>query len=445
MSIQSGKTRWSSMALIASIAATACTREDPGQLLVGGKTSTVPCPETTTSSSGNATTSSSSSVAGSSSGTMGTGGMGGMAGSSSSGSPVKTTLDYRVLDYAEALRTASFKLTGDAPTVDETEAVRAAPDDAARRKAYEAVIDKMMASPQFAGRMVEFWKNTFRMGGAASASLPSRDTAPTFAARTTVEGRPYTDLFTAATNTCPTFDAATGVFTDGTCPANGPVTAGLLTDRGLLAQYYSSFAFRRNRFIQEVFACRKQPSEYATMPVPKGAGTYSAPWEFESIAGAANGGRVDFLDTTSSICANCHATANHRSPLLAVFNEKGAYVAPTGTGQDTMFAVTIPVDGTPNAKLSDYLPAGQVTAWKLGQPAADLAVFGQAMANDAEVVACPVVRMWNFAMSKGDVVYDVATVPDSVIGPLVVEFKNNGLNLNKTIRAIFVHDDFVRF
>lgn len=446
MSIQSGKTKWPRAALVALVViAPACTRADPNQL-IGGKPA--PCPSatatTTTTTTPPATTTTTTTTA-TSSGTTGTGGAGGSTSSSSSGGPVKTVLDDRVVNYSEALRTASLKLTGNAPTLDQMESVRAAPDNAAKKKAYESLVDVMLASPAFAVRMVEFWKNTFRMGGAASGNMPSRDTAPTFAARITVEGKPYTDLFTAATNTCPTFDPKTGVFTDGDCPANGPVTAGLLTDRGLHAQYYSAFAFRRNRFVQEVFACRSQPSEYVDMPVPKGAGFYSAPWPFESIAGAANGGRVDFLDATSSICANCHATSNHRSPLFAVFNEFGAYVAPTGTGQDTTFAVTIPVDGAPFAKLSDFLPAGETTAWKFGQPAADLAELGQHMAKDPEVLACPVVRMWNLAMSKGDVVYDIANVTEIVIAPLVADFKANGLNLKQTIRAIFVHDDFVRF
>ena len=35
---------------------------------------------------------------------------------------------------------------------------------------------------------------------------PSRDTAPTFAARLMIEGKPYTDLFTATANNCPSYD-----------------------------------------------------------------------------------------------------------------------------------------------------------------------------------------------------------------------------------------------
>jgi hypothetical protein len=67
------------------------------------------------------------------------------------------------------------------------------------------------------------------------------------------------------------------------------------------------------------------------------------------------------------------------------------------------------------------------------------------MAADDEIARCAVVRMWNFAFSKGDAVYDLGDVPDSVIGGLVNEFKGNGYNLRNTLRAVFVHEDFVRY
>jgi hypothetical protein len=358
------------------------------------------------------------------------------SGSTGTGSVDTSVLEQRVLSYTEALRTASFKLVGNAPTFAQIEGLRSATD---QKIAYEALIDTLMEDPRFAQRMIEFWQNTMRAGGTAMLN-----TAPTFAARVTVEGLPYSMVFTAASNTCPTFDAATGAFTDGEC-TNGVTPVGVLTDPGLHSHYFGSLALRRNRFFQEVFACHKQPAEYSATPEPKGAGTYTSPWPFDSIAGEANGGRIDFLDYSSSICANCHTTANHRSPLFAVFDANGQFVAPTGTGQDTEFAVTVPVDTVPFAKLSDFLPAGQNTAWKFNQPAATLAELGQAMADDDEVQACAVQRMWNYAMSKGDIVYDVSEVPLTVIQPLIDDFKANQYNLRTTLRAIFVHDDFVRF
>ncbi len=380
---------------------------------------------------------------GSGSGTSGattsssTGSGGGMTTTTQPPKP-KSVLDDRVLNYLEALRTASFKLVGNAPTMDQIESLRTTPD-ADKPAKYEAMIDEMMNDTRFAKRMIAFWKNTMRMGGAAGGGKPSRDAAPTLAARITVEGRPYTDLFTATEHTCPTFDGA--AFADGECP-NGPVTAGLLADPGIHAQYFGNLSFRVVRFFQETFVCRKQPAEFSENPKPIGmnGATYTSPWDFNSIAGTDNGGRIDFHDVSSAICANCHTSSNHRGPLFANFDVNGAY-------QPTI-QVHVPVVGDPLAVMDDWLPqtpTPEPPAWKFGVPTKDLAELGAAMAKDDEVLGCAVKRVWNYAMSKGDIVNDAADVPTEVIAPLNQVFKDNGYNLRKVIRAAFVHGDFVRF
>jgi hypothetical protein len=409
-------------------AAGGCTRNDPNQLIGSGAGPS--CPEMSGSSGGKTT-----GVSSTSAGPAGSGG-GATASSSSGGEPplTGTVLDERVLDYNEALRTASFKLVGNAPTLQQIQDLKMAADQA---KAYAGMIDAMMADTRFAVRMVAFWQNTMRLGGPAAAPKPSFDTAPTFAARMMVEGTPYTDLFTAGMHTCPTFDGK--VFADGECP-NGPITAGVLTDPGVQAQYFGNLAFRRHRFFQETFACRKQPAELSPTPKPMGAGSYTSPWPFESIAGTDNGGRIDFHDTTSAICANCHTTANHRSPLFANYDENGKY--------QTSIQVHVPTAGTPVAVISDWLPqtpTPEPTAWKFNVPVKDIGELGAAMAKDDEVLACGVRRMWNYVMSKGDIVIDVADVPDSVIGDYLAEFKANGYILRTTLRSMLVGPDFVRY
>ncbi|MFT3773244.1 MAG: DUF1549 domain-containing protein [Minicystis sp.] len=424
--------------LLAALAvAGACTRNDPNQLI--GTTSGASCdttgstgPSTSASSGGNTTTTSTSASSGG--GGAGTGGAG--TGGGGAGLPVGTVLDDRVVDYNEALRTASFKLVGNAPTLQQILDLKNATNQPA---AYAAMIDQMMADSRFAMRMIAFWQNTMRQGGAASGQKPSRDAAPTFAARLVFEGRPYTDLFTATENTCPTFDGK--MFVDGSCP-NGPVTAGVLTDPGVHAQYFGNLAFRRNRFFQETFACRKQPAELGGMPKPVGnnGNTYTAPWPFESIAGTDNGGRVDFHDVSSAVCANCHATANHRAPLFANYDANGKY--------QTSIQVQVPVAGTPTAVMADWLPqtpTPEPTAWKFGVPAADIGQLGAAMAKDDEVIACGVRRMWNYVMSKGDIVIDASDVPDSVIAAFLTDFKANNYDLREVLRSMLVSPDFVRF
>ncbi|MEP7124101.1 MAG: DUF1549 domain-containing protein [Byssovorax sp.] len=422
---------------VAAIATAGCKKNDPGELL-GAGTSNGECPSgaggmsATTAAATTGGVGGAMSTAASTSAATGTGGAGGAL--------TGTVLDQRKKSYTEALRTASFKLVGNAPTLQQIEDLKSSSDP---QKDYEADIDAMMADVRFAKRMIAFWQNTMRLGGSAGGGKPTRDTAPTFAARLTVEGTNLGNLFTATSNTCPTFDGT--VFVDGDC-TNGPITAGILADPGLQSQYYGNLAFRRVRFFQETFACRKQPAELSAMPTPIGTNgqSYTSPWDFKSIAGTDNGGRIDFHDVSSAICANCHTSSNHRAPLFANFDDSGKY-------QPTI-QVQVPVAMLPAAVIDDWLPQTNTPsgmpegpAWKYLVPTKDLTELGAAMAADDEVMTCAVSRVWNYAMSKGDIVNDAATVAPEVIAPLYKNFKQNGYNLRSVIRAAFVHEDFVRF
>jgi hypothetical protein len=53
--------------------------------------------------------------------------------------------------------------------------------------------------------------------------------------------------------------------------------------------------------------------------------------------------------------------------------------------------------------------------------------------------------VWNYAMSRGDIVNDLATVPKEVTGGFVTQFQGNGMNLKEIIRGIFKAEDFVKF
>ncbi len=446
-----GNITWKGAALAGLVVGLiACQNEDPNKLL--GGPSAKPCPPDTGGAGG--TGGSPTGGTAGSGGAVSSSGTGGMSMASSSGNGSSSgsgtgnaVLDSRVVSYSEALRTAALKLTGRMPTLTEMDNIRLAPDP---KLVYEKYVDDFLASPRFAARMIELWKNTFRSGGEVSANAPNRDGAPHFAAKLIAEGLDYRLMFTATSGTCPTFDSATGTFTATDCP-NGPVTAGVLSDLGLMYQYASALGFRRTRFIQETFTCRKLPAEWSPTPIPKGAGSYTSPWPFDSIATIDNeltdvDGRIAFKDTTAAICANCHTTMNHRTPIFAAYDDNGKYVEPVlGMDGILQYSVVVPVEGSPPAKMSDYLIPGEVTAWKFGKPAANVLEFGNQMAADDEIARCAVVRMWNYAFSKGDAVYDLGDVPDSVIGGLVNDFKSNGYNLRNTVRAVFVHDDFVRY
>ncbi len=340
-------------------------------------------------------------------------------------------LDSRPKDYNEALRTASLKLVRQLPTLAQIKAVADAKDQQAE---YESQIDAMLADPRFNERMIKWWKDVMRMGGGANGKAPSRDSAPTFAARIVAEGRPFSDLFTASTNNCPTYDNMAHAFVDGTCASGAPAESGVLTDPGVMYQFYGSMAFRRVRWVQEIFVCTKFPAEYSGTPIHKGSADYTSPWPFASVATAP----IDFQDTKSVICANCHTTINHVAPLFANFDENGAY--------QPKIAVKTPLapDAVPT-ELSHWLQPGETTSWRMKTPAADLVALGGAIAKDPDVGECAVARMWNFTMSKEDIVSDLATVPAAVLKPYLAEFEGNGQNLKKTLRAMLTSDDFTHF
>jgi hypothetical protein len=343
----------------------------------------------------------------------------------------KTVLDDRVVSYPDALRTASLKLVRNLPTLQEIKTLTSATD---QRATYEQQIDALLADPRFTTRMIKWWQDAMRQAGGAVDNKPSRNTAPVFAARVMIEDRPYTDLFTATTSTCPTYDAATNAFTDGDCNNGVATHAGVLTNPGVMMQFYGNMAFRRVRWVQEIFACTKFPAEYAAQPTQINGADYTGPWPFASLATTP----IDFQDTSSVVCANCHVTINRIAPLFANFDVNGQWM-------DTSQVMTPTVPDPLTTDMSHWLNPGETTAWRMGAPVTDLPALGQAMAADPDITECAVARMYNFAMSKEDIVSDLATLPLEVLQPHIDEFKSNGMNLKKTLRAILLSDDFVKF
>ncbi len=363
-------------------------------------------------------------------------GDGGVQNGPDSSTAVDTTqLGLRQLNYGLALRTASIKLVGDLPSLDDMHSLQVGDP----KVAYEKKIDAYLADARFNDSLIAFFRNSFKMGGALPVGnnmSVSLETAPTFAAEVVVKERPFWDVLTSSGDNCTTYDEKSATFTDMPCGNNAPSAAGVLTDPGVQAQFVSNFAFRRTRWVQETFDCRKFPTEYTTSPVQMGAGQYTSPWPFDSITGGPNAA-IDFHDTKSVVCANCHSTMNHIAPLFANFDDQGMW-------QSTI-QVTVPVQGLPKAKLTDWLPDGELTSWRFGNAVSSIPALGAAMSKDPEVASCMVVRAYDWAMSKDDVVTDLATVPDQVLAPYLNEFQTSGYSMKKTLRAMFTSDDFVKF
>jgi len=73
--------------------------------------------------------------------------------------------------------------------------------------------------------------------------------------------------------------------------------------------------------------------------------------------------------------------------------------------------VTTPLAGNPKAVMTDWLPTGEPTAWRLGKSDADPRSARHDDGADPAVSACTVARVWNFALGKGDIVATLSTVP----------------------------------
>ncbi len=350
--------------------------------------------------------------------------------------PNQLNLDARVIDYGQAARTAAIKLVGELPTADEAAGVT-------DKASYEALVDKYLADPRFSRQVFSFMQDWLKMGGSngdmtKTPPLPSTNAAPAFATELTVKDQDFRQLFTATTNTCTTLDPTTGVFTDAACPvANGLVTAGVLTDPGVMQQMFSNLAFRRVRWVQESFLCTKFPAEFNPAGgVAKGNGTYVSPWPFESVTGGA-AAKINFQDASAVVCANCHSTMNHIAPLFANFNATGVF--------QTTIQVVVPVLNNPKAVLGDWLPATETLAYRYNKPIASLTDLGAALAADPLTADCQVARVWNWAMDKGEIVNDAAVVPKSVTDAVLAAYTGSGYHLKAAIKAAFTHDDYVKF
>ncbi|MCA9620207.1 MAG: DUF1588 domain-containing protein [Myxococcales bacterium] len=334
----------------------------------------------------------------------------------------ETILDHRVINYGEAYKTLHLKLLDITPNLTNIKRLDSADDQQAE---YEAMVDEIFEDQRLAPRMIRWWRDTLRQGGG------DLDTAPTFAARVMMEGKPYTELFTASSNTCPTY--TDGQFVDGDCNNNVPTHAGVLTNPGSMAQFYGNMAFRRARWIQETFACKKYPAEYSDTPEQVGEGQYTSPWPFGRVAEEP----INFQDTSSVVCANCHSTMNGIAPLVAQFDENGMW-------QDSI-QVQTPIAPEPvTTELSHWLKPGEPTAWRQGVEVTSLPELGQAMADDPSVRACITARLWNFTMSKEDIVAGLATVPTEVIDDYMTQLGETG-DMKATLKAMFKSEDFVSF
>ena len=160
---------------------------------------------------------------------------------------------------------------------------------------------------------------------------------------------------------------------------------------------------------------------------------------FTSITGnqTAKTPKIDFEDDSSIICANCHTTMNHQAPLFANFSMTGV---PMNSPQ-----VQVPIPSAPLATLADWLPAGEALSWRYMVPTTDLTAFAAAVSADPVFATCMVTRVWNWAMSRPNVVDDGATLTPDLASKLTTSLMSNSWNLKESVRSVFKDDAFVHF
>ena len=67
------------------------------------------------------------------------------------------------------------------------------------------------------------------------------------------------------------------------------------------------------------------------------------------------------------------------------------------------------------------------------------------MASDPQVARCFMIRAWNNAYSRDDVVNELALVPTSVIQDLTDYFVQNNYNYKKALLKLYTSANFIRF
>ena len=204
-----------------------------------------------------------------------------------------------------------------------------------------------------------------------------------------------------------------------------------------------------------MFACSRFPAEIAATPQIINSALYSAPWPLKSITSNAAvpnypaprrvmGGTtissqeyVDFNVETG--CYNCHTTMNHRAPLFMAFDAVGFM---DSAGRSMVHST---VTGSPYSQLQDYLAPTETTAWRYKTSVGSIQEFGAAMAADPQIAKCFMIRLWNDAYSRDDVVNDLALVPDSVIAPMTQYFIDNNYNMKMALKKLYTDANFIRY
>lgn len=278
--------------------------------------------------------------------------------------------------YAQALRSATIKLVGTLPSVEDTQAVLAEGESA-----YNARIDAMLdqsvntnLGPQLRG----FYRSMFLMGG--TVGPVNYDLVPNLAAHLVLEGKPVTELVTADYCIGDNFQPL-----DETVPANAALCqgepdparrGGLISQRPFLKKFgqADTVNMRRVSVVHQLFACGIYPETTDGQMLARTNDTTHEPDDNTDAAMGDLNWPVNTNDTpddpaddyadpslgsfendpatplrlskkyqgklkgdAGAECVQCHGHLNQRRPVFTVYDIEGIY-----DGTRTMSQVEVP-------------------------------------------------------------------------------------------------------
>ena len=107
--------------------------------------------------------------------------------------------------------------------------------------------------------------------------------------------------------------------------------------------------------------------------------------------------------------------------------------------------VITPVPPNALSAPTDWLPASEGFAWRLGKPVKNLTDLGTTIAADPILPVCVSSRMWNWAMSRGDIVNDQVPLTPELANRLAGILVQNNWNVKELVRQVFNDPSFVRY
>lgn len=349
--------------------------------------------------------------------------------------------------YAKALKTASYRLRGLPPSVDETQAVLAG-----GQTAYEGYIDAWLTpgtpeSQRLANSVREFYRTMFMMG--QNIGGVDYDLVPNLATYIALYDKPVTELLTAEYCVGATGNPIT--LSEVPCVDGAPAgqRAGVISNKAFLKKFGedATVNMRRVSVVHQLFACGIYPDPAENPPPLARTNMPEAAWPINN-SGTPDDPSDDFPDpgegdpaddpsgpnprlhkkyqsklpsAAGARCVDCHGQLNARRPVFTYYDQEGVYNPARSIGMSTVANDNVEkpsvngdndycgvITGTPNDNMDSSDPALHPhdcsainpPASYLGSPMSTLKDFGALILQTDRFYTCMTTRHYNFILGK---------------------------------------------